>query len=180
MGFGYVQIVFYLFLFCSFSSAQKQYSIKFNDKEIKLDGVLNEQHWKDAEIASGFTVNSPIYGNPSRFSSEVRLYYDSEAIYVGGILKDPFPDSISFSLSQRDQTGNADWVGVSIDPYGNSVNAFRFVVTSAGVEIDGLESINDIDYLWNSVWRSATARHTDGWSFEMKIPFQFGLEFLYF
>ena len=34
MSFRYVQIVFYLFLFCSFSSAQKQYSIKFNDKEI--------------------------------------------------------------------------------------------------------------------------------------------------
>ena len=171
MSFRYVQIVFYLFLFCSFSSAQKQYSIKFNDKEIKLDGELNEKHWKDAEIASGFTVNSPIYGNPSRFSSEVRLYYDSEAIYVGGILKDPYPDSISYSLSQRDQTGNADWVAVSIDPYGNNVNAFRFVVTSAGVEIDGLESINDIDYLWNSVWRSSTSKHTDGWSFEMKIPF---------
>jgi len=154
-----------------FSYAQKSYTIKFNDKPITIDGELKEEHWQEAEVTKNFTVNSPVYGSTSRFSSEIRMYYDAEALYVGGILKDPAPDSISYSLSQRDDTGNADWVGITIDPYGNSINAFTFVVTAAGVEIDGLESINSTDYLWNAVWKSATAKHNEGWSFEMRIPF---------
>lgn len=151
--------------------AQKVYSIKYDDKQITIDGELNEAHWQDAEVTSDFIVNSPVYGGVSRFTSEIRVYYDSEALYIGGVLKDPSPDSISYSLSQRDQTGNADWVGVTIDPYGNNINAFTFRLTAAGVEIDGLASINSTDYLWNAVWKSATAKHKDGWSFEMRIPF---------
>ncbi|MEJ6777106.1 MAG: DUF5916 domain-containing protein [Crocinitomicaceae bacterium] len=151
--------------------AQKSYFIKFNDNPIKIDGELKEPHWKEADIVSNFIVNSPVYGGASEFISEIRLYYDSEAIYVGGILKDPSPDSVSYSLSQRDQVGNADWVRISIDPYGNNVNAFTFAVTAAGVEIDGLESIKSTDYLWNAVWKSATVKHIEGWSFEMRIPF---------
>jgi len=100
------------------------------------------------------------------------LYYDDNALYVGARLHDPNPDSVSYTLSQRDDFGNADWAGISLDPYSNNVSAFTFIVTAAGVEIDGLESSgNGFDNTWNAVWRSAVSKTEYGWSFEMKIPY---------
>lgn len=57
------------------------------------------------------------------------------------------------------------------ESYGNNVNAFAFIVTAAGVEVDGLESVNSFDESWNAVWKSAVARTDFGWSFEIRIPY---------
>ncbi|NRA10966.1 MAG: carbohydrate binding family 9 domain-containing protein, partial [Crocinitomicaceae bacterium] len=103
--------------------------------------------------------------------SEIHVFYDDNAIYFGGNLYDPNPDSVSYTMSQRDDEGNADWFGVSLDPYANSVNAFAFMVTAAGVEVDGLESSNNMDNSWNAVWKSAVAQTDFGWSFEIRIPY---------
>ena len=134
-------------------------------------GFLTEDVWTTTEIADKFTVNSPSYGAISKFDSEIHVFYDDDAIYFGGNLYDPNPDSVSYTLSQRDDTGNADWFGVSLDPYANSVNAFAFMVTAAGVEIDGLESSDDMDGSWNAVWKSAVSKTDFGWSFEVRIPY---------
>ena len=60
---------------------------------------------------------------------------------------------------------------VTLDPYGNNINAFGFMVTSAGVELDLLISSSEDDFSWNAVWNSATAKTENGWSFEIKIPY---------
>lgn len=155
----------------SFSFGQKSYQIKQADGAFTIDGELSEEQWKDAQLIEGFVVSYPNFGEESEFASKVRVLYDNEAVYIGGILHDNVPDSVSYSLSQRDDPGNADWFGVSIDPYGNNVTAFTFMVTSAGVELDALEYPEGPDFTWNAVWRSATKRRKDGWSVEMRIPF---------
>ena len=154
-----------------FAVAQRSYHIEKKDVELNFDGLLKEAVWESTETADKFTTNSPVYGEISKFDSEIHLFYDDNAIYIGGNLYDPNPDSVSYTLSQRDDEGNADWFGVSLDPYANSVNAFAFMVTAAGVEIDGLESSNNMDPSWNAVWKSAVAKTDFGWSFEMRIPY---------
>jgi len=151
--------------------SQRHYHITKADVELDIDGLLNEEIWSTTDVADKFTVNSPQYGAISEFDSEVHMFYDDNAIYFGGNLIDPHPDSVSYTLSQRDDTGNADWFGVSLDPYGNSVNAFAFIVTAAGVEVDGLESTNSFDQSWNAVWKSAVSKTDFGWSFEIRIPY---------
>ena len=161
-----------IFLSCGQSAyAQREYHVEQQDAVLEMDGLLNEKVWKTTEIADKFTVNSPSYGAISKFDSEIHVFYDDDAIYFGGNLYDPNPDSVSYTLSQRDDTGNADWFGISLDPYANSVNAFAFMVTAAGVEIDGLESSDDMDDSWNAVWKSAVSKTEFGWSFEIRIPY---------
>lgn len=168
---AYILIFIALTSLGSIVRAQRQYRIQATETIPIIDGVLDEKAWEDAEIASDFTVMSPVFGGKSEFDSRIRLIYDNNAIYIGGELYDPFPDSVSYSLSPRDDEGNADWFGVSIDTYGNNVNAFSFMITSAGVELDALEGVNSSDFSWNAVWRSAAVRTDFGWSFEMKIPY---------
>ncbi len=141
------------------------------DGEVELDGELNEEQWQKAEVTGDFIIKFPNYGEKTRFDSYVQLFYDNEAIYVGGVLVDYEPDSVSYTLSQRDDAGNADWFGISFDPYATNVTSFAFIVTSAGVELDAIEFLSGPDFSWNAVWKSATKRRDDGWSFEMRIPF---------
>ena len=166
-------IVLVVSLMClgSTGHAQREYHIQSTETVPVIDGVLDEATWQNAEIATDFIVQNPVFGAKSEFDSKIRLMYDNNALYIGGELYDPHPDSVSFSLSPRDDEGNADWFGISIDTYGNNVSAFDFMITSAGVELDALEGVNSLDFSWNAVWRSAAVRTEFGWSFEMKIPY---------
>jgi len=156
---------------CGNLLSQKSYTIIRTDVEPTIDGDVKEAIWDKADIATDFTTNRPVFGEKSRFVSEFRMCYDDNALYISGRLYDPNPDSVSYTLSQRDDFGNADWASVFIDPFANSITAFSFGITSAGVEVDGLESANgDTDNSWNTVWRSAAKKTEYGWSFEMKIP----------
>lgn len=152
-------------------SQERAYIIDRSANEIKIDGDLNEEQWAEAEIASNFTEAYPRPGIPSKYTSNVRMYYDDNALYIGGEMHDVRPDSVSYTLSQRDDWGNADWFAIMLDPYANNVNSFMFSVTAAGVELDALLYTDDTDMSWNAVWKSSVMKQDYGWSFEMKIPF---------
>jgi hypothetical protein len=152
-------------------SQTRTYEIRRSDNSIKIDGELTEPQWGEADVATDFTESYPNPGIPSKYESKVRIYYDDNAMYVGGEMIDPRPDSVSFTLSQRDDWGNADWFAILLDPYANNINAFSFGVTSAGVERDALLYTDDADVSWNAVWRSSVKKQEYGWSFEIKIPF---------
>jgi len=48
-----------------------------------LDGLLNEQAWKDAAVAGEFVQKDPNEGMPATERTEVRVLYDSENLYFG-------------------------------------------------------------------------------------------------
>ncbi|MFA7274733.1 MAG: DUF5916 domain-containing protein [Crocinitomicaceae bacterium] len=149
---------------------QKTYSIQFTSEEIKVDGVLDEKSWQSAQKADEFVMNYPEFGKKPSFDTEFFATYSNEALYIAAKVYD-HPDSISYMLSQRDNFGNADWIGVEIDCYGNYLNASTFYVTSSGVELDALmEPLNE-DFSWNSVWKSRVQRTDFGWTVEIRIPY---------
>lgn len=164
-----------IFTFCLFAvltvQAQEEHYATSISGQLTIDGELQESHWQSATPLKDFTISYPNFGETSGYNSQVKVLYDNEAIYIGAILYDKQADSISYSLSQRDDVGNADWFALSLDPYANNVTAFTFVVTSAGVELDAIEYPEGPDWSWNAVWRSATKRRDDGWSVEIRIPF---------
>lgn len=164
-------ILFFLIGSQVFANDDKHLEALFIDSEIKIDGDLNEQIWQNAKIAGDFTQSTPIYGKPAAQKTEVRVLYDNDALYVSAVLYEPSRDSITTTLSNRDDFGNADYFGVMIDTYGSSTIGFAYLVTSAGVQVDDLHSADDIDNNWNSVWESAVTVHEDKWIVEMKIPF---------
>lgn len=151
--------------------AQRVYSIASTERAPIIDGTVTDSVWQYAEVASDFIVKNPVFGGKSRFDTRIRMVYDNNALYIGGEMHYPFPDSASYALSPRDNEGNADWFGISIDTYGNNVSAFDFMLTSTGVELDGIEDVYNLDFSWNAVWRSAVVKTEYGWSFEMKIPY---------
>jgi len=133
-----------------------------------IDGILDEAVWSAARTVSDFSQYLPLNGYPPSFATEVKILYDDQAIYVGAQMLDPYPDSIPMQLGNRDDENmNVDYFGVEFDTYNNQLDAFSFIVTAAGVQIDFRES----DETYDGVWISEARRNSKGWVAEMKIPY---------
>ena len=160
-----------LIIFASLVRAvEKSLTIQRVEGKVEIDGELNEAFWSNAQVAYDFIQNSPVAGANSIRKTVVRMGYDNSALYIGAEMFDE-RDSMSFTLSQRDDPGNADWFGVVIDPYHAGTIGFAFSVTSAGVQIDELHQVSSIDETWNAVWQSEVSIKDDRWVAEIKIPF---------
>ncbi|WP_214607034.1 DUF5916 domain-containing protein [Hymenobacter arizonensis] len=138
----------------------------------KLDGLLDDEVWQSAPVASQFYELEPTPGRQEKHPTEVRILYDDAAIYVGAIMHDVSQDSILRELSARDQIGNSDWFGVFIDTYNDHLNGYEFLLTPGGVQIDMRNSpATGEDGNWNAVWDSRTTLQGNDWVAEMRIPF---------
>ena len=154
-----------------FAQTNKTLETHLISSPILIDGLLNESEWEGANIATDFIQSSPVLGKKAAQKTIVRTLYDNEAFYVSAVLFDVNRDSITTTLSNRDDFGNADYFGVMIDTYSSSTIAFAFIVTSAGVQIDDLFSGDDVDRNWNAVWESKVIVENNKWTVEIKIPF---------
>jgi hypothetical protein len=142
-----------------------------------IDGILDEDFWKESLQKTKFFQYQPNNGAASEFESAVSFVYDDKAIYVAARLYDPQPKKINKELGVRDdESRNTDLFGITIDTYNNGQNAFRFVVTSAGVQADAFLSNNGYDYNWDAVWKSEITFDDEGWTVEIEIPY-FNLRF---
>lgn len=143
---------------------------------IKIDGHLDESLWNDPNIpvAKDFVMLEPGDGQPipQRFRTEVRIFFNDDAIYVGAKMYDNHPDSILTQLTQRDDYGqNQDYFLLAINPFNDGLSDFNFIVTAAGVQADSRTTEAGDARSWNTVWESHVSIHDSGWSVEMRIPY---------
>ena len=151
------------------SAIKKSYEINFTDDAPKIDGVLDDIAWQNANIATDFIEFEPNPGIPAEQKTELKLVYDNEAIYVGVMMYDNEP--VNQQLSERDRLNNADFIGVVFDTYQDEQNGFEFVVSAAGVQFDAKFGPNGEDDNWDAVWSSDVSIVSEGWIAEMKIPY---------
>ena len=148
-------------------SQQKVLQVSRTSDDIILDGLMTEQAWLDAEVATDFIEQNPTEGKAPRFKTEVRVLYDDNNIYVLAYCFDNHPDSILTQLGERDDRLNADIFTVSFDTYNKMLDAFNFRLSASGVQSDSRIS----DPLFNAVWENAVQVVDDGWIAEFKIPY---------
>ena len=167
----------FLALVCScILSAQEKKSVEtlFITVPLVIDGVADEPVYLLSESAKDFVQLQPYNGRPSMQPSEVHIFYDQTAIYVGAKLYDSSPDSIFNFLSERDNIGMSDYFGIYFDPYNQGQVAYGFFITPAGVQTD-LKAVkgdwDSEDPNWNAVWQSKAMVNDKGWVVEMRIPY---------
>lgn len=161
----------------AFAQTQKRsFNAVRTTEKVKIDGVFDPAEWKNAQPLTDFVQRRPSPGNASERQTEVYFLYDDDAIYIAAKLYEK-KDEVFNLLSNRDNTNNSDYFGVSIDPYQAGLNGVGLFVTVAGVQYDtrysngGNERIWRNDEDWNAVWWSATQVYDDHWVAEFKIPY---------
>ena len=85
------------------------------EERIEVDGVLDEPVWQRAWTMTLDYEVRPGENTPAPIRTEVFVMYDASRLYVGFLAHDPNPHEIRAHLSDRDQAGNDDWVGVILD-----------------------------------------------------------------
>jgi hypothetical protein len=136
-----------------------------------VDGLVEDDEWDGAPVLSDFIQFQPERGRPSAFRTEVRILYDSVALYVALRAWDPEP--VIAQLTRRDAgLDQDDAFAVLLDTYGDRQSAYFFAVNALGTQAD-LRLANDgrtQDASWDAPW-SVRARITDtGWEAELAIP----------
>jgi len=143
------------------------------DERIALDGVLDEGPWTRAVPAKDFIQLDPQNGEPATEPTEVRIVYDSAALYIGVTAYDSEPDKWLGYQRRRDEFLAADdrfmW---TIDTFLDGRTGYFFEMNPSGLMADALLGINGNNRQWDGIW-NARARHTDfGWVIEIQIPFR--------
>jgi hypothetical protein len=147
-----------------------------------IDGRLDDAAWTQAPAVTAFTQRDPVEGAPASEATDVRIAYDSEAIYVAARLSDR--SAVTSRLGRRDMAlASSDWFRVSFDTYHDGRIGVQFDVNPAGVRRDatlggttgGLSGPpfggGDGDLAWDAVWDVATTVDAAGWTAELRIPF---------
>jgi hypothetical protein len=170
----------YLFLcaFLLFSgmvfSQKKTLQTRSTDTKITIDGKFDESVWKDAEVATDFVMINPDNGAPIAYEkrTEVKVVYDHTAIYIAATLFDNEPNGILKELTLRDNFSTADHFGVFFNGYNDGQQEFRFFVSAAGVQQDGVYTeAGEEDFSWDAIWDSHVEVTNFGWTVELKIPY---------
>ena len=181
MGKHYLFI--YLFCILLFAEPFEDYKIdkfyqplKYSNVSISIDGLLNEEEWQQAAIISDFIQAEPFYGQESTQTTEVRLLYDEQFIYIAAYLFDDIGNIKTKQASYDDWyegfEKNADYFIIEIDSEHNHKSSYGFAVNSSGVQCD-YQLINDgadTNDNWDALWYSGTSINQKGWIVEYKIP----------
>lgn len=163
----------YITLLLGVHSAHSQLEISALriDYSIKVDGVLNEPAWGNAQLVDGFTQITPDAGAPPTHSTTVRVLYDDEAIYIGAHCHMP-PELVSRVLSQRDRyNSNTDYFSLMLDTYRDKLNGFVFSVSTEGVQYDAKIYEGSYNSKLDMIWYGEVNHSDSGWTVEMKIPY---------
>lgn len=146
---------------------RKEYFCERSEKTPRIDGILDDEAWKNVKATDDFKQSNPTYDLPVVNKTSVKIIYDNTAIYIAAQLYDSSPDSIARQLGNRDDFLNADAFRIVFDTYNTEQDGFVFIVHASGVQSDGKFS----DELHNSVWESDVKINKEGWAVEMKIPY---------
>jgi Domain of unknown function (DUF5916) len=151
--------------------------------EVVIDGRIDESAWRDAVLLSQFTTYNPVDGRAAQDSTEVRLFYTADALYVAVRAWAPV-GTVRATLAERDKISNDDWVGLYLDTFNDRRRAFAFAVNPLGVQADGMRSeqstmpgisrasLQAVDLSQDYVWQSAGRRLDDGFEVELRVPFK--------
>ena len=153
---------------------EPQITIHKTDKAPVIDGVLDDEAWKDATRVTEFYQLVPVAGaNPSE-TTEAFLTYDSDMLYVGARLHDRNPEAIvARELREDENLINDDIFTVAIDSLLDRKNAFVFYINPLGTKGEArIENNSTMRGEWDGIWYGAASRHEQGWIAEFAIPFK--------
>jgi len=162
-----------------FVSAQKvnnDFNIVCGKKtdNIKIDGVLDEETWINADVADDFHMIQPMDTSLANAKTEVRVAYDDKNFYISAVCFIKSPGAIVVESMKRDFAFNTnDNFFCVIDPFNDMTNGFSFGANAAGGEWDGdMADGGRINLNWDNKWKSTVKNYDDKWIFEASIPFK--------
>ena len=150
-----------------------QLKLKAASSEIRIDGIMDEVAWKDAETATDFFMVQPMDTSFAKVHTDVKMSYDKNNLYIIAICyHEPGPYFVE-SLRRDFGFNKNDNFLLFMDPFDDQTNGFSFGANAAGAQWDGIMyDGSKVDLSWDNKWVSAVKNYEDRWVFEAAIPFK--------
>lgn len=168
------------FLSISYGLAQEHKSIHIKEATdaIKLDGLLDEESWQNAEKGSDYWMNFPTDTLLATTQTEIMFTYDDKFIYVGAKMYNVENAGYVTPSLRRDFRGAGnDALTISFDTFDDNTNAFQFGINPYGVRREGLvvnggAQRGTLSLDWENKWFGEVTQTDEYWMVEMAIPFK--------
>jgi hypothetical protein len=145
--------------------------VKRTAGEIKIDGKLDDDGWKNAAVADNFAEHQPGDQVKPPVDTRAMITYDDKKLYVAYVCYDD-PAAIRASYSERDRIYHDDNVGFFFDTYGDAAWAYTLNINPYGIQADGLWTSGfGEDSRYDLIWESAGQITDSGYQVELAIPF---------
>lgn len=141
---------------------------------LKIDGIIDELAWAEAEVASDFYMVLPMDTSKAKVRTEVRMTYDENNLYLLATCFHLLPGRYFVESLRRDFAfGKNDNFLLFMDPFDDQTNGFSFGANAAGAQWDGMMyEGGKVDLSWDNKWTSVVKSYDDKWVFEAAIPFK--------
>jgi hypothetical protein len=174
----YLLFILFFYFYCSLSAqtsdnANKQFTIKKSPEKIKLDGILDDEAWKEANLNGDFWMKFPVNDKLSDPATEFQATFDDHFLYIGVKVTQTSDGNIVQSLKRDQGLRNNDGVGIILDPVNLKTNGYYFAVTPFNSQAEGLigDSFTEVTFTWDNTWFSKTHLYNGYWTAEIAIPF---------
>src|SRR5207247_1200779 len=126
----------------TYSGTAKQLDVHLPriETQAKIDGVLDDAVWRQAAMLTHFSQYRPVDGRPAEDSTEVLVWYASDAIYFGIRAFEHHGTVVRATLADRDNIDADDHVAILLDTYLDHRRATLIAVNPLGVQEDGVWS----------------------------------------
>jgi Domain of unknown function (DUF5916)/Carbohydrate family 9 binding domain-like len=147
------------------------YHTAYAKKAPVIDGLMNDDCWKDVEWSTGFIQSQPVENKPPSQQTAFKILYDNDNLYMFVRCYDTEPEKISKIMSRRDNF-SGDMIFVEFDSHFDKQTDYLFSASASGAKSDAAMSDdgNNEDDNWDPIWYMKTSVDDKGWCAEMKIP----------
>jgi len=95
---------------------KKQYKATKLTTPPEINGILDDEAWKEGTWVDDFTQHEPYNGRQTSQRTEFKILFDDNNIYAAFKAYDTSPDSIVNRLTRRDNP-DGDLVGIIFDSF---------------------------------------------------------------
>jgi hypothetical protein len=137
-----------------------------------MDGKLDDEVWRSAAVADGFTVLGKADTRPTQ-PTEARVFRTRNTLFVGFTCHEANMDKVLAQMKERDSPVWNDDVfelrlAPGVAPTAAKYPYYIFLVNSIGTRTDLQKGGTEM--AWNADWAGAVHRDATFWSGELRIP----------
>jgi hypothetical protein len=160
-------------LSASANTSRKSVEIHRTELAPEIDGVLDDEIWKNATVISDMHQFQPVDQGPPSERSEFYLAYSERYFYVAARLYDSDPSGISArQLVQGAGMPFDDAFEFILDTFNNGRTGYHFQINPNGIRREGVyENPNSLNRDWTGIWQVESRIDEHGWTAEVAIPF---------
>ena len=140
--------------------------------EVHVDGIYQPGEWDDALKMRLDYETEPGNNTPATSETYFYLKYDADNIYFAFEALDDDPEQIRAFISDWDNVGSSDRVGIYLDPFNTNASAYDFTISASGVQMDGIifGGGGGYDGSWDAIWNAEAEVNDEGYFVEAKLP----------